>query len=207
MNPFLVIEGVDGTGKSTVCAALEQDQGAAFYKGMSPEWRDFRDFVDEDADDFSRLLYYFASVTYTSGKVKQSQETLPVICHRYFATYLAIFSLNTKTPLSQLKEAFAPIRARMVTPDLTILLTADHEELKRRLLARVHELKATDMRVVNSVEYTLNFELALREVLSWDGEYAVLNTTGKTPDEVIAEARQLCEQHIQNWKPVSHEVR
>lgn len=203
MNPFLVIEGVDGTGKSTVCAALEAEQGAAFYKGMSPEWRDFRDFVDEDADDDSRLLYYFASCVYTSGKVQKSLELGPVICHRYFATYMAIYSLNTGTPLSVVKEAFLPIRKRMLTPQLSILLTADHEELRSRLLARVHELKATDMRVVNSLEYTLNFEAALREVMSWDGSFLELNTTGKTPEQVIAEARRLCETHIPDWKPVT----
>ncbi|WP_157729513.1 AAA family ATPase [Tumebacillus algifaecis] len=202
MKPFLVIEGVDGTGKSTVCAALEQEQGAAFYKGMSPEWRDFRDFVDEDADDDSRLLYYFASCMYTSGKVKKSGEKVPVICHRYFATYMAIYSLNTGTPLEKVLEAFAPIRERMVTPHLSILLTADHEELKRRLLARVDELKATDMRVVNSHEYTLNFEAALRAVMSWDGPYIVLDTTGKTPEQVVSEVRQLCVQHIPGWPTV-----
>ena len=62
MNQFIVFEGVDGSGKTTVAKQLAQGIGASYVKTHGEEFQAVRRYIDQEAPPEARLLFYLSSV-------------------------------------------------------------------------------------------------------------------------------------------------
>ena len=125
---FIVIEGADGTGKSTLAAALAQRLNATLT--FEPSYGPIGWWVRKNLSDLpaAALPYLFAAdraqhVTETIAPALAAGEM--VVCDRYIPSSVAYqgqdaIALNTSFPV----------------PDLTILLTVSPDVARQRIAAR-----------------------------------------------------------------------
>src|SRR5262245_42982314 len=99
--PFVVVEGVNGAGKSTVATDLARRLGAVLFH-YPPGWTDLRDRMklDEDVAPVPRLAYYLGGILQVSALQEEARRQAPVVADRYLASGLAAVAC-----LSPLDEA------------------------------------------------------------------------------------------------------
>jgi len=88
---FLVIEGCNGVGKSTITEYLSARAGASTFH-YPPEFVSFRRNVhlDECLAPLPRLAYYLAATLHLSDLVRAQLTQGHVICDRYLASPLSL---------------------------------------------------------------------------------------------------------------------
>lgn len=128
---FIVLEGIDGAGKTTVSRALAKSIGAKYFRTPSSGFTTTRRHIDATAKINSRFLFYLSSVVYASDTILECLQHKHVVCDRYITSTVAYhraFGLNLDWNLDQLS---------LVQPDFTFFLElANEEERKRRLMTR-----------------------------------------------------------------------
>jgi len=88
---FLVIEGCNGVGKSTIVEYLCARVGASSFH-YPPTFVSFRREVhlDESVAPLPRLAYYLAATLHLSDLVRAQLKQSHVICDRYLASPLSL---------------------------------------------------------------------------------------------------------------------
>ena len=133
MGAIIVVEGIDGTGKSTLCARLAKvlaEEGYEVESTSEPTRGKVGGLIRSGAfegvsQSTEALLFMADRNDHTERMAKAASEGKVVICDRYFASTLAYQSSGLDggradmDALLPLCEAFAKV------PDLTILLDAD----------------------------------------------------------------------------------
>ena len=192
---FLVIEGCNGVGKSTIteylCGRL---RATAFH--YPPEFVSFRANVhlDEVVAPLPRLVYYLAATLHLSDLVRAQLNRSHVVCDRYLASPLSLMigdSAIQETEASRLIEAFL---SYLRMPDLTLLLTAEHAAASARINSRSREtgkLTPVARRILESEEFFLKRQDASRRWAMRLGPVAELDTTKLSAEEMCNSAWSL----------------
>ena len=131
---FIVVEGTDGTGKSTVARGLAQGLDAELLATPQAELRPVRQTADRlfTPDSVSRTLFYAATVVAASeAAARLLAEGRSVVMDRYWLTTLAYARVRGR-PLGGVDALAAQLRA----PDTTLFLTAPRRVRLRRLSGR-----------------------------------------------------------------------
>ena len=130
---FVVIEGLDGVGKTTLVADLAHHLGGVPMDTPGPELRPLRSRVLDalGPDQLARGLFYAASV-FAQGRRARSlaDEGRLVVMDRYWASTIAYARARGVSDGLDGLEGVVP-RA-----NLTVLLTLDEAERRRRLAGR-----------------------------------------------------------------------
>lgn len=160
--PFIVIEGIDGVGKTTIGGMLAQELGAAFFQTPHGIWRRVRWLV-ENAHPWIRFCYYLTATLAFSRMVSKVLYRQPVVCDRYiYSTWAHHFAYGC-TSLEKFDFHSLPL----VFPDKAFYLCVDSRERKRRVnkrsqnkpkdkdevsLKKAHQmfLQFSDLRLVNT---------------------------------------------------------
>lgn len=170
--PFIVIEGLDGVGKTT-CGKLLALQCSAHYTAtpMHPFTLICKE-VDEIEDLNSRFHFFLSAVVSASAVIKRLLTTQTVICDRYIFTTLAYHrAMGVSTTHLDFKNL--PI----VFPTYTFLLSASEEVRHQRLLKR--RLSLWDKKFLDpSLVSRLKNEFQRFDTLNVD-------TTDRSPEEVV----------------------
>jgi dTMP kinase len=130
---FLVIEGIDGAGKSTLCGVLEKELTERGYKvkvTQEPTHDEIGSFIREGrVKDISQraeaLLFTADRAVHTERILKWVEENNIVICDRYFASTVAYQSSGLNGEALDREWLISLNRPIMVIPDLTVLLDID----------------------------------------------------------------------------------
>jgi dTMP kinase len=194
--PFITIEGIDGSGKTSVIEALKADLGTEnilftrepFEKGFRSE---IHESIKNGYSPLSVLFLFLADRAEHIEKIIKPalQKGIPVISDRYMDSTIAYqgatledhFNDDKLSMLSQLHNGWA------LTPDLTILLNLSENEALERLSKRtdtyIEEFEKLDL--LRSIRH--NF----------------LTLTCKEPDRfVIVNANQPPEKVLQDVKDI-----
>lgn len=130
---FIVLEALDGVGKTTLARDLAHRLGGVSMDTPGPELRAVSPTVlaglgpDQDA----RCLFYAASVLALGRRARDLADTgTIVIMDRYWLSTVSYARTRGATVALDAVERSVP------RPDITVLLTLDEDERQRRLHSR-----------------------------------------------------------------------
>ena len=192
---FLVIEGCNGVGKSTITEYLCGRLGAAAFH-YPPEFVSFRGKVhlDESVAPLPRLVYYLAATLHLSDLVRAQLTRSHVVCDRYLASPISLMigeSAIEETEALRLMESFL---CYLYMPDVTLLLTAEHAVASARINSRSREsgkLTPVARRMLESEEFFYKRQDASRQWATRLGPVVELDTTKLSAEEMCNSACSL----------------
>jgi thymidylate kinase len=89
VNLFITVEGLSGSGKTTVAKRLAEELGACYYKTPPDMFAPIRSRVEQSATGLARHLYYYAGIAQASAEIGTILCESAVVCDKYVATMLA----------------------------------------------------------------------------------------------------------------------
>ncbi len=173
---FIVLEGIDGSGKSTIAKMLAERLHAEHYATPPKKFLEKREEIDLSASPEDHYHFYLAGIHQSSAEIsKMLQNEKTVVVDRYWVSTLVYhLVMGAKVDI----EDFQGI----ILPDVTILLTVNALVQSKRLISR--GMSAGDRRMLNQqCELAKQFEIVLNLL-----EQPLLNidTNFSTPAEVVA---------------------
>lgn len=184
MNSFIVLEGVDGTGKTTVGERLAQELGATYLCTPGEVYRPSRKQVDRSASPEAKLLFYLSSVFDASHQATLLRGTKPVICDRYVWSSLVPHAAYYGYNVEELEQTWNPILSGLTVPSQTVLLRVNEEEQMKRLSVR-QEMTASDAYCQKE-----SLRKRARQFFDYIAErdgWVIVNTDNKGIDAVVNE--------------------
>lgn len=88
-NLFIVFEGLDGSGKTTISKILSYELSALYIQTPLGYYNQIRKLVDARADVAEHFLFYLAAVRYASEEIKKLLKRQSVVCDRYLYSTIA----------------------------------------------------------------------------------------------------------------------
>lgn len=180
---FIVIEGLDATGKSTLVVELAKALNATHL--TCPPRLEAPEFIDGDLRPYfderpavQRRAYYRAANLIASERAEVALQTGHVIMDRYWTSTIAFAALDDDSDLDLEWQGCYPPELRK--PDAIILLTVDEENRAKRMQERGEP--------VTDEEHNLAANAACREAVL--RIYRTFNpieidTSHLTPDAVL----------------------
>ncbi len=139
---FIVLEGLDGSGKTAVAKALAQSLGAQYLATPVREFYPFRGAIDQvvGTKGLARTLWYATHVAVASRQVETILEAGgSVVLDRYWmSTFAYAAAQGCHLPMDDLLR-------HLVRPCATVLLNVPRELRSRRLTARQGRLDPHDL--------------------------------------------------------------
>ena len=194
-SKFLVIEGCNGVGKSTIVEYLCARAGALSFH-YPPEFVSFRRDVhlDEHLAPLPRLVYYLAATLHLSDLVRAQLIQSHVVCDRYLASPLSLMIAESAIEETETRHLIEPFESYLHTPDLTLLLTATHAVASARINNRSLKsgmLTPVARKILESEEFFHKRENASRRLAMILGPVVELDTTNLSPQEMCNSAWSL----------------
>ncbi len=179
---FIAVEGLDGSGKSTLTEHLARSLGAELHTTPNAQLRSLRpDILEGLADSpVARQAFYLATVAHASDHIRRSlQRGRSVVLDRYL--------LSTMVYAAQRGEflRWPALEDWLLPPDLTVFLDLPLQVRERRLAQR--GLSAADVETLDPA-----FDAGLRAgyrrwaVHSAVGRFLHLELTGHESPGAIA---------------------
>jgi dTMP kinase len=129
---LITLEGIDGVGKTSICDGLAERFP---YAIMTREPQD-KSFIAEHARTRASRTYAYMldHAHHVEDLISKKNDDELIICDRYIDSRCVYQSVDSNVPISRIRnfhfDEFTP------TPDLTIILIADINEIKARLKKR-----------------------------------------------------------------------
>jgi thymidylate kinase len=201
-SKFLVIEGCNGVGKSTIAEYLITRAGALSFH-YPPEFVSFRRDVhlDECVAPLPRLVYYLAATLHLSDLVRAQLTQSHVICDRYLVSPLSLMIAESAIEETEARRLTEPFESYLCMPELTLLLTAEHTVASARIDNRSLKsgtLTPVARRMLESEEFFHKRENACRRLAMKLGPVVELDTTNLSPEEMCNSAWSLLAPKL-NW--------
>ena len=182
IGKFIVIEGLDAAGKSTLVVRLAESLSAALLR--CPPKLEAPEFIDGDLRSHfdnrpasQRRAYYRAANLIASEQTEVALQTGHVVMDRYWTSTVAFAALDDSNLDEEWYGCYPP---ELRKPDMVILLTVDEENRTKRMQGRDEPITAE--------EQNLAAEIARREAVlqvyrSFDP--IEIDTSDLTPDAVL----------------------
>ncbi len=188
---FVVFEGIDGSGKSTVAHgvfdALSRKMPGRVVLTSEPTDTWLGECVkranSEGTDEFAEALLFMADRAQHGQQIRSwLEQGMIVLSDRYFSSTLAYQGAllkrqmgGTKAALEWLKEVNRPI---VVQPDLTLLLTVKVTVAVERLATRSSKTK------FENLDYLHDVDLIYRGLAMEDPSFFTIDASKPEPDVI-----------------------
>jgi dTMP kinase len=176
----MVIEGLSAVGKSTVAPLVAERLDADLIETLLPSFDDVRIQVDRSKAVMARL-HFWLMCNYAVSEMVRSHlaRGRDVVVESYFYRTLATHAAMGATQLPSVDWD------RALVPDLTVMLTVDELERRRRLIEREMTSGASYWSRLEEANIS-----ATREAYE-SFRLTALDTTSLTADEVAARVATL----------------
>ena len=180
---FIVIEGLDATGKSTLVTELAKSLKATLLK--CPPRLEAPEFTDENLRAYfdnrpatQRRAYYRAANLIASEQAEVALQAGYVVMDRYWTSTVAFAALDNDSDINEEWQGRYPPELRK--PDAVILLTVDEENRAKRMRKRGEPVTTEEH---NLAEDVTRREDVLRIYRTFDP--IEIDTSSLTPDAVL----------------------
>ncbi|MEV1025304.1 thymidylate kinase [Streptomyces sp. NPDC050264] len=191
-QPFIVLEGVSGIGKSTLATLLTHQLKATSLHTLPRPHTDWAKDVNTRLAPLPQLCFYLSGLLYASDRVRTSRAVSPVIADRYTSSVLACHAAVHNIAVDQVRQLADPFLPYLVQPTHTFYLHCSEETLRARMRTK-RDLKQDDTDLFK-VDGRLKQLLDNFRATAADDPSAVwIDTEGKTPDQLVHEIVQSLE--------------
>ncbi|MFO7991889.1 MAG: dTMP kinase [Thermoplasmata archaeon] len=182
MSYFIVFEGIDGSGKSSLIKKLDEDDFYFTYEPTDSEVGKIADRIagEKTSPYLDMFLYLADRVSHTAEIRDKLNSGSSVICDRYWGSTAAYQAAYDEISLDYAEEIQQPF---ILEPDITILFDLDPEVALARISGRSSKSKYEKLDFLNNVRDNY---LTLAERHSWK----VIDAE-KTPDEVLSTVKDM----------------
>ncbi len=173
---FIVIEGADGTGKSTLCPLLADALGAVAFRTPPEHYETSRDKIDRHASPAEKYDYYKAGVIEASHDIRRLvDDGKHVVVDRYWLTTIIYHEiLGVQARRSDFRD--------IIEPDLTILLSLNAELQIPRMHSR--GLTVRDQQMIDKQEAIA--AAYYRTILKYKVPFVALDTGHLSSDQCVS---------------------
>ena len=148
-NKLIVLEGIDGVGKTTAARLLKKMLARHGIRAVSYEayerkmegFNKIKSFVRRKTSIDASLFFYLASAIYKSSKISEFLRDNWVICDRYIYSTLSYHKVRGARMSLVARVRTLPVRL----PDFYFLLTVQEEVRMKRARMRKHRTPADSM--------------------------------------------------------------
>jgi len=173
---FVVIEGMDGVGKTTITKLLAEQLNGTSYKIPPPELNSIRDNIDNN-NKYTKFFYYLSTTYYASENIQSIIKSgKSVVCDRYYQTTLSAYD-NEVINLVNSEQ----IIDKLYKPNFCFLLTVSEEERLKRLKKRGYlskdDIESIDNKVLREAQMFKYHQMKMIQI----------DTTKKSEEDVVNE--------------------
>ncbi len=182
---LIVIEGLDGTGKTTLARGLADALGAALLRTPPDDLAHVRAEIDRPLRESAvgAQLFYASTVALVSDRVRALLASgRSVVVDRYWSSTVAY--AECRAAHVDLADVVAALRPA----DVTLYLELDEATRRERLASRGCTDADRDS-IARLEALSAAYERALRG--PWNGRVVRLDVTGRAPGECLAAARSM----------------
>ncbi len=158
---FIVLEGVDGTGKTTIARKLAErlaGMGHDVFLTQEPTrtWlgEDVRRAIEEEKNGMTQALLFFADRAEHVEELRRNSDRI-IICDRYVYSTFAYQSvqlereMGIERAIEWFEKIYEPMR---FDPELVFLITVEPEEGIRRIYGREKKEKFEKVEFLRKVQ-------------------------------------------------------
>jgi dTMP kinase len=175
---FVVIEGLDGVGKSTVSRQLAKDIGANLFHTPDSRLDEIRPIFD-NSSIATRTAYYYACNYLVSDQIEYQLKTKSAILDRYYGSTIAASYSHGLIEESILKNKVNEISSKLLSPNLIVHLELPENERISRMHNRGDEFNRDEKKLMIDHDFRNRFLKALDIVSN-----ITINISGLTPVEI-----------------------
>lgn len=175
-NKFIALEGIDGSGKTTVCQILSKKINAENYKTPSWPFSDLRDVIDKTVDIKSRFFFYLSSVIHASSEIARLLIHKHVVCDRYILSTLCYHRAS-----ESFFKSFDENQLDILQPDFTFFLNADYDVRMKRIAIRE---SADNSDILNSDLHDKKYQDKVELEFSKYHNLLWINANDISPDDI-----------------------
>lgn len=134
---FVVVEGLDGTGKTTAARAVAQHLGWAYRRTPPPAFSDLRGVVDRSDSLLAEAHFYLAGVFVAAREIQDLLDAgQSVVCDRYLHTTVATYTQPMTALYPDFERLLDRAGSHIPLPDLTVALHAVPDVRRQRMVQR-----------------------------------------------------------------------
>lgn len=180
---FIVIEGLDGVGKSTITKALAIEIDAVILATPGDKFNNIRSELELIYKDnhHARQLFYMSTVVSISEQVRKLvNKGKNVIVDRYWLSTQVYHQWKSENQHFEL----ADVENSILIPDVTLYLQLPLEQRKKRLLSRNGNTAEDNLTIIDTTDTELDNLYLRYSRTSIAGHWVRINTDA-TVDEII----------------------